>query len=119
MDGYNGFCKLSFLQESNQHGFLKERSTNTAIISLVVHIIEQIDKKQYISGLFLDYILTSAPPHTGLTLNPRHKVPSGVSPWPDTFYPFKNDFPYYIKSLLITCITHADDTTLILNSNAA
>lgn len=51
---------LNFLKQHNlitpsQHGFLKGRSTNTAIISLIEHIIEQIDNEQYIIGLFLDY----------------------------------------------------------------
>lgn len=51
---------MSHLTQNNlithcQHGFLKGKSTNSAIISLLEHIAEEIDKHHFIVGLFLDY----------------------------------------------------------------
>uniref|UniRef100_A0A1B6KD14 Reverse transcriptase domain-containing protein n=2 Tax=Cicadellinae TaxID=33370 RepID=A0A1B6KD14_9HEMI len=47
--------KQENLITEKQHGFLKGKSTSSAIISLVEHVIDQIDKEQYVSALFLDY----------------------------------------------------------------
>uniref|UniRef100_A0A1B6KWH1 Reverse transcriptase domain-containing protein n=2 Tax=Graphocephala atropunctata TaxID=36148 RepID=A0A1B6KWH1_9HEMI len=39
----------------NQHGFQKEKSTISAIISLVESIIDSIEDEKYVTALFLDY----------------------------------------------------------------
>ncbi|XP_046683379.1 uncharacterized protein LOC124369416 [Homalodisca vitripennis] len=45
--------KQANLITEKQHGFLKEKSTCSAIINLVQHVIDQIDKEQIVS--LLDY----------------------------------------------------------------
>lgn len=39
---------------TSQHGFLPGRSTTTAIFNSINYIMEQIDKRQYVSGIYFD-----------------------------------------------------------------
>uniref|UniRef100_A0A1B6FIE1 Reverse transcriptase domain-containing protein n=1 Tax=Cuerna arida TaxID=1464854 RepID=A0A1B6FIE1_9HEMI len=43
------------LLTDNQHGFLKGRSTVTAIIQLIEHVIDQIESGKTVTSLFLDF----------------------------------------------------------------
>jgi hypothetical protein len=43
------------LLTDKQHGFLKNKSTTTALIDLFEFIVDQIDNEQYITAVFLDY----------------------------------------------------------------
>ena len=43
------------LLTGKQHGFLKTKSTTTALTDLIEFVIEQIDNEQFVSAIFLDY----------------------------------------------------------------
>lgn len=45
----------NLLLTSQQHGFLKGRSTSTALIQLTEHIIEQLEDGSSVTSLFLDF----------------------------------------------------------------
>ncbi|KAG8258407.1 hypothetical protein J6590_108419 [Homalodisca vitripennis] len=49
------YLNLNNLLTDNQHGFLKKKSTVTAIIQLVEYIIDQIESCNTVTSLFLDF----------------------------------------------------------------
>lgn len=48
-------CELHNLTTGNQHGFTKGRSTTSAIIKLVEFIIDNLEEKNMVTGIMLDF----------------------------------------------------------------
>ena len=51
----NDFLTRNNIITDSQHGFRKQRSTQSALIQLTDHILEYFDKTEYTCGVFLDF----------------------------------------------------------------
>ncbi|XP_046688462.1 uncharacterized protein LOC124374260 [Homalodisca vitripennis] len=48
-------CELHHLLTDNQHGFIKGRSTTSAIIKLAEFIIDNLEEKNIVTSIMLDF----------------------------------------------------------------
>ncbi|KAG8251187.1 hypothetical protein J6590_108426 [Homalodisca vitripennis] len=95
------------LLTSQQHGFLKGRSTATALIQFTEHIIDELEEGNKVTSLFLDFSKASE------LISVHRGVPQGSVLGPILYLLLTNDLPSWLQDSCHT-VMYADDTAITL-----